>query len=232
MAAQLILTACVAVLLAVGAPCLSAQTAPTAAAGNLPAQPAAPARPNATPAGYRLHLSDTLQVSFPFSPDYNQTVAVQPDGTIALREAQPVKAQGATLGELEQRIAGAYRGILRDPVVSVSLNDFQKPSFYASGEVGRPGRFELRVHTTLIQALSEAGGISPEFGKRSKIIIYRPRPDSTYETTVVNVKQYAKAKGPFEDFLIHPGDVIYVPQNTFSKVSRFVPTPSLGAYAY
>jgi hypothetical protein len=38
------------------------------------------------------------------------------------------------------------------------------------------------------------------------------------------------AKGPEEDYAILPGDVIYVPQNRFSKIQRFLPTSSIGTY--
>ena len=45
-------------------------------------------------ADYRLHLSDRIELQFPFSPDYNESVTVQPDGRISLREVDPVQVAG------------------------------------------------------------------------------------------------------------------------------------------
>jgi polysaccharide export outer membrane protein len=180
---------------------------------------------------YHLQPSDTIEISFPFSPEYNQTVAVQPDGRIALKEAAPVQALGATLAELSQRIRDAYQGVLRDPKVYTALKDYQKPSFYADGEVGHPGRYELRSDTTLMEALSEAGGWATDRARKSRVIVYRPQANGTYQVNVVDMKAEQKRTRPFEDYRILPGDVIFVPQNKFSKFSRFIPTANVGATA-
>ena len=166
----------------------------------------------------------------PFAPQYNETTTVQPDGRISLREVEPVRVLGKTLPEAESLIADAYRGILNKPVVSVLLQDFQKPSFYASGEVGRPGRYEILSDITLIQALSEAGGLLNERARKKEIIVFRPQGNGTYESKVIDVKQMLEAKGPEEDYAILPGDVIYVPQNRMSKVQRYIPTANIGTY--
>ena len=123
---------------------------------------------------YRLNLSDTLDVSLPYSPEYNQSVTVQPDGSISLREIAPVYVTGLTIPEAETLIAKAYSTVLRAPKVSILLKDFLKPSYYASGEIGRPGRYELRSSTTLLEALSEAGGLLNERAAKKQVVVFRP----------------------------------------------------------
>ncbi len=179
---------------------------------------------------YQLQVSDVIEMTFPFSPEYNQTATVQPDGKIALKEAPAVAASGQTLIELQERIASAYAGVLHEPKVFLALKDFQKPSFYASGEVGRPGRYELRTSLSLLQAVSEAGGILHERAKRTEVVVFRPAGSGMFEAHVIDVKAMLEARSPTEGFMIHPGDVIYVPQNKFSKISRFIPTANMGAY--
>jgi hypothetical protein len=90
---------------------------------------------------YRLANSDTLDVNFTFSPEFNQTVTVQPDGFVALKGAGTVLAEGFTVPEMQLAIANAYRAFLHEPEVTVSLKDFNKPYFLASGEVARPGKY-------------------------------------------------------------------------------------------
>jgi polysaccharide export outer membrane protein len=179
---------------------------------------------------YRIQLSDVLDIHLPFSSEYDESVTVQPDGFVRLREVAPVHAAGQTVTELEAAIVQAYRPILRDPVVSIVLKDFQKPSFYASGEVARPGRYDLRSDITLMQALAEAGGLLNERSSKKQIILMHPEGNSLYRTRMVDVSALMKPTGAHEDVLIRPGDVIYVPQKKMSKIARFLPSPSMGAY--
>ena len=181
-------------------------------------------------ADYHLHLSDRIELQFPFSPDYNETVIVQPDGRISLREVNPIEVVGRTVPEVQGLIQQAYSGILHEPRVSLTLKEFQLPSFYASGEVGRPGRYELHNEITLLEAISEAGGMLNERARKKEIVVFRPQGNGTYESRIVDLKKMLAAKGVEEDFAIAPGDIIYVPQNRMSKVQRYLPSTNVGTY--
>jgi len=180
---------------------------------------------------YRLHLSDKLEIQLPFAPEYNETTTVQPDGRISLRGTQAAQVAGKTIAETEAIIASAYTGILKNPQVSVLLTDFLKPSFYASGEVGKPGRYEMLSDTDLLQAISEAGGFLNERASKTQVIIFRPISSSMYETKVIDVKQMLVAKDRDQEiYFIKPGDIIYVPQNKMSKIQKYIPTASVSVF--
>ena len=106
---------------------------------------------------YRVRKSDVIEVKFKFSPEFDQTLTVQPDGFVTLDEVGDLEVEDKTLPELREAIQLAYRGILHDPVITVSLKDFDKPFFIAAGQVGHPGKYELRSDTTLVEALAIAG---------------------------------------------------------------------------
>src|SRR2546425_9248264 len=110
---------------------------------------------------YRLAPGDALNLVFPFSPEFDQTVTIQPDGYIALKEIGDFYAQGKTAPELRDGLQQAYATILNKPVVTVDLKDFQKPYFVAGGEVGHPGKYDLRADTTTAAAIAIAGGVNP-----------------------------------------------------------------------
>ena len=74
---------------------------------------------------YRLSKSDTVDVNFTFSPDFNQTLTVQPDGFVALKGAGTLFAEGLTVPEMQQAVANAYRGFLHEPEITVTLKDFE-----------------------------------------------------------------------------------------------------------
>jgi polysaccharide export outer membrane protein len=88
---------------------------------------------------YTIHPGDTLEMTFMLTPEFNQTVTVQADGHIALRDIGELLAAGHTLPELTESIKTAYSKILHDPVISVDPKDFEDPPFADSGQVGKPG---------------------------------------------------------------------------------------------
>jgi len=209
----------------------SAQLQPSAAtefasaeAGNV-----APSFPERGPY-YRLHASDVIDVEFSYSPEFNQTLTIQPDGYISMKGTGEVQAEHKTLAELSDAIGAAYRGILHDPVITISLKDFDKPSFLASGQVGKPGKYELRGDTTLTEALAIAGGLT-EAAKHSQVVLFRRASNDTVEARVFDVKHMLNSKNLQEDPHLLPGDMLYVPQSKWSKVRRYLPTSSMGVYA-
>jgi len=179
---------------------------------------------------YRLRSSDSIDIEFTFSPEFNQTVMVQPDGFIPLKGAEPVYAEGCTIAELKSLIVQEYAGTLHDPEISLMLRDFDRPYFIAAGEVAKPGKYELRADLTLSQAVAVAGGFTPR-SKHSQVVVFRQVSDAIVESHVVNVKGMMKSRSVTEDLRLQPGDFIFVPQNTLSKIHQFLPTSSLSLYA-
>lgn len=76
---------------------------------------------------YRLKRSDVVEIHFTFAPEYDQSVIVQPDGFIALKDGSTLLVEGRTLPELEKAVARTY-SFMRAPEISVSLKEFERPS--------------------------------------------------------------------------------------------------------
>src|SRR5437762_3941975 len=74
---------------------------------------------------YQLHSSDVLELSFPFTPEFNQAVTIQPDGYITLRGLESIKVDGKTIPELVDLLRSTYAKILHDTVINVELKDFE-----------------------------------------------------------------------------------------------------------
>jgi polysaccharide biosynthesis/export protein len=178
---------------------------------------------------YRLSKSDVVDVTFTFTPEFNQTATVQPDGRIALRRASAVVAEGKTAEELEQTIREAYAGVLHEPEVTVTLKEFDKPFFIASGEVGHPGKYELRSPTTVSEAVAMAGGFTPQ-AKHSQVVVFRHVTPEMVEARVVDVKRILKERDLSEDLALQAGDFLVVPKSLVSNVMRFMPTTSMGMF--
>jgi polysaccharide export outer membrane protein len=181
-------------------------------------------------ARYEVENSDVLDLQFEFTPDFNQTVTVQPDGFVTLKEIGDVQVQGKTVPEVRDQVERAYAKILAKPVVTVYLKDFNKPYFLALGQVARPGKYDLRGNTTVSAAVAMAGGFTSE-AKHSQVLLFRRVNDSWSSVTKLDVKHMLKSRNLAEDLELHPGDMLYVPQNTISKVKGYIPNPSIGTMA-
>jgi len=178
---------------------------------------------------YRLRKSDVIEIDFPLVPEFNQTVTVQPDGFIGLREVGQVFVEGKKLPELEEAVKSAYSAMLQDPEVTVVLKDYDHPYFVASGEVARPGKYELRGDTTVTEALAIAGGFNGQ-AKKSQVVLFRRVSDELVETRLLDVKRMLNSADLREDLHLRAGDLLYVPQSTLSKLRRLIPTSSLSMY--
>ena len=178
---------------------------------------------------YTIHPSDTLELTFTLTPEFNQTVTVQPDGYITLRNVGDLLAAGDTLLELTESIKMAYSKILHDPVLSVDLKDFEKPYFVVGGQVGKPGKFEWRGDVTLTQAIAMAGGFT-DAAKHSQVLLFRRVSDQWTEAKIINTKKMFNSRDLREDPELQPGDMLFVPKNALSKIKPFLPTTTAGAY--
>ena len=178
---------------------------------------------------YQLRKGDTFDLDFALSPEFNQTVAVQPDGYVTLKGAGSFFIEGQTVPELTETVKAAYAEILHDPVVVIALKDFEKPYFIASGQLGKPGKYDLRSDLTVAEAVAIAGGFNDK-AKHSQVVLFRPVPSGGYEAKLIDVKKLLASRNLTEDIHLQPGDMVYVPQNALSKIRPFLPTTSIGAY--
>ncbi len=178
---------------------------------------------------YRLNRSDVVTLSFTLSPEFDQTLTVQPDGYVFLKDAGPVLAHSLTLEEFRLAVMRAYKGYLHDPQVAVALKEFEHPYFVAGGEVGHPGKYELRSDTSIMEAVQIAGGFTHQ-AKHSQVVLFRHVNDDLVEARVFDVKKMLKEKSLGEPFSLRPGDMVFVPQNSISKIEQFISKPSLSMY--
>jgi polysaccharide biosynthesis/export protein len=178
---------------------------------------------------YRLRPSDVVEISFTVAPEFDQILTVQPDGYVMLKDAGMVEVEGLNLAEFTAAVQKAYQGYLHDPQVAVLLKDFEHPYFIVGGEVGHPGKYELRSDTTVAEAVAIAGGLTQQ-AKHSQVVLFRRVNDDLVETRLLDLKQMLKRRMLKEDAHLQPGDLVFVPQNTISKIDRYLTRPSLSMY--
>jgi len=181
---------------------------------------------------YRIQPSDRLDLQFRYTPEYNQSIEVQPDGMASVNLIGPVKVGGLTVDQAKNAILSQLQTRLRDPEITLSLQEFVRPSFVVGGEVTTPGRYELHGPTTVVEAIAIAGGFKPGNAKQSQVILYRRIDSETAQTTLLDLKKLTNPAHPHleESVALQPGDLLFVPQNKVSKIAPFVHWGSVGAY--
>jgi polysaccharide biosynthesis/export protein len=165
-----------------------------------------------------LRPGDTIRISVFQDPKLDQTVVVGPDGTIGFPLAGHIKAGGLTPkaveDELRSRLAKNYTGPLDITVTLAAVNrdteDETKPKVYVTGEVQRPGPYTIRTRTSVIQAISLAGGLGP-FAARQRIQIHR-QVSGADSILLFNYHAYESGAEITNNIDLRSGDVVIVPE--------------------
>jgi polysaccharide export outer membrane protein len=169
---------------------------------------------------YRLNPGDVLDIVYRYSPEFNQTVSIQPDGFVMLEIVGELKIGGLTLEQARRKILESASVRLKDPEVNLLLKQFQKPFFVVAGEVVQPGKFELDQNVTALQAVMLAGGFK-DSAKSSQILVYRKINSETAEVKLLKLNDIKKTSDLEIDFQLQSGDMILVPRNMITKVERY-----------
>ena len=178
---------------------------------------------------YRLQPGDVLEIQYRYSPEFNQTVTVQPDGYVTLEVGGDLKIAGMTVDQTRQAILKKASARLQDPIATVILKEFQKPYFVVAGEVAQPGKIEMRERVTAIQAIMLAGGMK-ESAKSSQVVVFRKINSDIAEVKLLNLKTIRRTSDLENDLTLQPGDMVFVPRDKISKIERFMRLASVAAF--
>ncbi len=164
---------------------------------------------------YTIGIGDILNVNIIQPDPMELTVTVSPGGDISVPYIGSVYVKGRTIASaqklIEQKLA---KGYLKYPVVTVSLVESRSRSFTISGEIVRPGNYSLVENTTVLKAISIAGGFT-RFGSSSRVKILRPRKDRPgYISIKVDLEAVLDGDAS-ADIVIQPGDIIVVSEGVF-----------------
>ena len=178
---------------------------------------------------YKLQAGDTIEVQYRLTPEYNATTVIQPGGMASLPLVGELPLQGLTIEQAHDAIADKASVRLNRPEVTVLLKDYVRPYFVVAGEVGHPGRFDMHGEVTAFEAVAMAGGFK-DSAKHSQVLLVRKYNEELAEVKLLDMKAMMKQNKILEDPQLKPGDLLVVPQNTVSKLERFVRWSNVGLW--
>lgn len=180
-------------------------------------------------AAYRFQSGDTISFAVWDDPKMDRQLLVAPDGNISIPLVGQVQAAGLTAGGLEAVLVNKLRQNYKTkPIVIISLirvrpkkpdlavaqpdADQDEPfaTVYVTGEVKKAGGYPVSKPTTVLQAISLAGGLDIYAAKR-RIKIQRQERDGDI---VIRFDYLAATSGrdPWSNIVLRDGDVVVVPE--------------------
>lgn len=167
---------------------------------------------------YRIGAGDQLQVEVLEDSSLNRQVLVLPDGTISFPLVGTLKARGLTVEGLRKTLTDRLASnFAAPPTVSVSVSalataddatDGPTIDIYVMGEIQGAGKQEVEAGTTILQALADAGGLTP-FAAQSRIELHRG--DQTYLYSYNHKLGRNKTPRIPASTKLKDGDVVVVP---------------------
>ena len=127
------------------------------------------------PDDYQIGVGDTIEINVWKEPDASVRGAfVRTDGKISMPLLKEVEVVGLTPTQLEKKITDGLTagGLVNTPDVAIIITGTASKKIYVTGKVNHEGPIAFTYNMTVMQALSEAGGISP-YAHKSKIYIMR-----------------------------------------------------------
>jgi polysaccharide export outer membrane protein len=160
---------------------------------------------------YQIGAGDTLQISVWKEPDVSvPSIVVRPDGMITVPLIKEVEVGGLTPRQVEKVIVERLAQFLNDANVTVVVTASNSKKVYVIGAVRKEGPLPYTYRMTVMQALTEAGGLT-EYAKRKKIYILRTESGKDYRLDF-NYDEVVKGERMEQNIPLLPGDTLVIPQ--------------------
>lgn len=162
----------------------------------------------AVSADYVIGVEDMLSVSVWKEPELTKNVNVRPDGKITFPLVGDLQASGKTPSQLAKTLTESLGRFIKEPIVTVTVEQINNFKVYMIGEVGSQGELTLKRRTRLLQAIALAGGLSPYANKT--IVIVRDEAGREVRTEI-DYRKVISGERPELNIYLKPGDTIIVP---------------------
>jgi polysaccharide export outer membrane protein len=151
-----------------------------------------------------------LEISVWKNPDLSVTVPVRPDGRISVPLLGDVQAAGVTPLALKTVLTNGFRDYITAPGVSVVVKEVNSQKIYVTGEVAKPGAYDLRSRTKVMQALAMAGGLTA-YAKNRVVVLRDGQAGQGDRRIEVDLGGIVSGRHPEDNIALEPGDTLVVP---------------------
>ena len=137
---------------------------------------------------------------------------VSPEGYIIFPFIGEIKVDGLNIFSLAMKISSKLKeGYLKEPNVTVSVEEFVSKRVFVLGQVKKAGSFPIRRQMSVIEAISLAGGFT-NFADLSNVVVTR-KSNGREKRFVIDIKSIVN--GAKENFYLDAGDLVFVGERFF-----------------
>jgi polysaccharide biosynthesis/export protein len=154
---------------------------------------------------YKIGPADVLNIRVWDEEKFSGNYVVHQDDAITMPLVGDIKAGDTTPRDVEAAVTKALTKFVVKPLVTVTVFEVGSKRYYLDGMVSRPGEYQLTVPTSVLEAISRAGGLQ-DFANKKKIYILRGSSKISF-----NYKDVMNGKNMDQNIRLEPGDHIVVP---------------------
>ena len=159
---------------------------------------------------YRIGAKDLLEISVFGLDEMSQTVRVSEKGKITLPLLGEIEVEELTKAELERKLGQLLeKKYLQNPHVTVFIREYQSKKVYILGAVGKPGSYKLLGRQTVLQLISDAGGLIEDAG--DEIIVIRQHKDGSSKTLRILIDDLILKGDARLNIPLEPNDIVNIP---------------------
>jgi len=165
---------------------------------------------------YLIGAGDVVNIFVYRDPEVSGTFIVRPDGMITTSLVEDIPVSGKTPTELARTLEEMLSTYLREPLVTVTVNNFVGPfseQIRVIGEASEPKSINYTQQMTLLDVMIRVGGLT-EFADGNDAILVRVEngEQKQYEIYIEDLIKNGEI-GANVDVL--PGDIIVIPETWF-----------------
>ena len=155
---------------------------------------------------YVIGIEDKLSIAVWKEADLSKTVSVRPDGKITFPLVGDIQAAGRTARQITDDLTKALTRFIKEPVVTVVVEEINSFKVFVMGEVATQGALNLRRRTRLLEAIALAGGLTT-YADKSNVVLMRYE-EGKETRTRIDYRKVVSGEKPELNVFLKPGDTI------------------------
>jgi polysaccharide export outer membrane protein len=174
-----------------------------------------------TAKAYSIRTTDKISIRIFQEDDLTMVCRVDAKGTVNLPLVGEIRVYGQTLSQAEHTIEEAYKNgrYLRNPQVTVAVEEYAPREVSVQGQVKNPGRYPLPIESSMsvVDLVTKAGGFT-DTAQGTAVRVTRILPDGSTRVITLDVESLikgrsdAKTNGDNNALVLEPDDIVYVPE--------------------
>ena len=172
------------------------------------------------PVKYTLGPEDVIVIDVRRHPEFSETYQINSEGKIQYKFVGDIVASGMTKNEFKEKLVKVLSTYIVEPTIDVTIAEYRSKVFYVIGEVGKPGKYYMMADEIPVREAVVQAGLPMLSAKASKARLITPDKSGKPVSKNINLDKILYKGDLKGNFLMKPGDVLYVPPTFLTKIMR------------